>query len=103
VRANITVDEGLLRRIDAAAAAEDNTRSGYLTQAAQQRINQHLGSWATKRQRDLKRQFQLLRSGKMRTHENRGVGEVDTTAESIRRAETWLAELAPVIQELSNH
>jgi predicted RNase H-like HicB family nuclease len=38
VRANITMDEGLLRRIDAAAAAAGYTRSGFLAQAARERL-----------------------------------------------------------------
>ena len=39
VRANITVDEALLRRIDAAASAEGFTRSGFLAQAARDRLH----------------------------------------------------------------
>jgi predicted RNase H-like HicB family nuclease len=38
VRANITMDEGLLRRVDAAAAAGGFTRSGFLAQAARERL-----------------------------------------------------------------
>ncbi len=41
VRTNITLDEGLLRRIDRAAAAEGNTRSGFLAQAARERIRRN--------------------------------------------------------------
>ncbi len=40
VRANITVDEALLSRIDAAAAQDGNTRSGWLAQAARERLSQ---------------------------------------------------------------
>jgi predicted RNase H-like HicB family nuclease len=40
VRANITIDEGLLSRIDAAATADGNTRSGWLAQAARERLHQ---------------------------------------------------------------
>ena len=38
VRVNITVDENLLERIDRAAAAAGETRSGYLAAAARQRL-----------------------------------------------------------------
>ena len=39
VRANITIDEGLLSRIDAAAASDGDTRSGWLAQAARDRLH----------------------------------------------------------------
>ncbi|MEO8714886.1 MAG: type II toxin-antitoxin system HicB family antitoxin [Acetobacteraceae bacterium] len=38
IRANITLDEGLLSRLDAAAAAEGTSRSGYIAQAVRQRL-----------------------------------------------------------------
>jgi predicted RNase H-like HicB family nuclease len=38
VRANITMDASLLRRVDAAAAADGDTRSGFLAQAARERL-----------------------------------------------------------------
>jgi len=38
VRLNITMDEALVHRLDMAAAAEGFTRSGYLAQAARERI-----------------------------------------------------------------
>lgn len=38
VRVNVTMDEGLLRRLDAAAAAEGNTRSGFLAQVVRERL-----------------------------------------------------------------
>jgi predicted RNase H-like HicB family nuclease len=38
VRANITVDEALLARVDRAAAAEGSTRSGFLAQAAREKL-----------------------------------------------------------------
>jgi predicted RNase H-like HicB family nuclease len=38
VRANITMDQALLKRIDTAAAQEGFTRSGYLAQAARERL-----------------------------------------------------------------
>lgn len=39
IRANITLDEGLLSRLDAAAAAEGTSRSGYIAQAVRQRLH----------------------------------------------------------------
>jgi|SRR5947209_14110329 len=41
VRLNITLDEGLLSRVDRAAASAGKTRSGYLAEAARQRLAQH--------------------------------------------------------------
>lgn len=38
VRLNITMDKGLLARIDRAAEAEGMTRSGYLAQAAREKL-----------------------------------------------------------------
>jgi predicted RNase H-like HicB family nuclease len=38
IRLNITMEEALVHRLDAAAAAEGFTRSGYLAQAARERI-----------------------------------------------------------------
>jgi len=38
IRLNITMDEALVHRLDAAAAAEGFTRSGYLAQAARERM-----------------------------------------------------------------
>jgi len=38
IRLNITMDEALVHRLDAVAAAEGFTRSGYLAQAARERI-----------------------------------------------------------------
>jgi predicted RNase H-like HicB family nuclease len=93
VRANITVDEGLLRRIDTAARAAGNTRSGFLADAARAWFRRERFDWAEKRARDLQRQLELLRSGKMRSVENHGRGEIDTTADNIKRIEGWLAEL----------
>ena len=93
VRANITVDEGLLRRIDVAAQSSGNTRSGFLAEAAREWFHTHQRNWAEKRAIDLRRELDLLRSGKMRSLENRGAGEVDTTAKNIARIEEWLAEL----------
>jgi predicted RNase H-like HicB family nuclease len=43
VRLNITLDESLLERIDRAAAAAGETRSGYLAQAALQRLSNAAG------------------------------------------------------------
>jgi predicted RNase H-like HicB family nuclease len=38
VRINVTIDEALLQRLDAAAAADGNSRSGYLAQAVRDRL-----------------------------------------------------------------
>jgi predicted RNase H-like HicB family nuclease len=38
VRVNITMDEGLLARLDKAAGAEGETRSGYIAQAVRERL-----------------------------------------------------------------
>lgn len=38
VRVNITLDEGLLARLDRAAGAEGETRSGYIAQAVRERL-----------------------------------------------------------------
>jgi predicted RNase H-like HicB family nuclease len=97
VRANITVDEGLLHRIDVAAQAMGNTRSGFLAEAARAWFRKERTEWAEKRAKDLQRQLELLRSGKMRSFENHGRGQVDTTAENIERIEGWLSELDGVV------
>lgn len=46
VRLNITLDESLLTRIDRAAEANNETRSGYLAQAARLRLAQDLPATA---------------------------------------------------------
>ena len=38
VRVNITLNEGLLARLDKAAGAEGETRSGYIAQAVRERL-----------------------------------------------------------------
>jgi metal-responsive CopG/Arc/MetJ family transcriptional regulator len=38
VRTNITLDEGLLARLDAAATAEGMSRSGFIAQAVRDRL-----------------------------------------------------------------
>jgi metal-responsive CopG/Arc/MetJ family transcriptional regulator len=38
VRINVTMDEALLQRVDAAAAVDGNSRSGYLAQAVRDRL-----------------------------------------------------------------
>lgn len=95
VRANITVDEALLRKIDQAAQASGSTRSGFLAEAARARLRDEQREWTARRERDLRQQLDMLRSGKMRSVENRGAGEVDATAANIARIEGWLSELAP--------
>jgi len=44
IRLNITMDEALVHRLDAAAAAEGFTRSGYLAQATRERIQRVRGA-----------------------------------------------------------
>ncbi|MFT8245160.1 type II toxin-antitoxin system HicB family antitoxin [Roseomonas sp. BN140053] len=46
VRANITMDEGLLSRLDAAAQAEGNTRSGFIAQAVREVLRRRVGEEA---------------------------------------------------------
>lgn len=41
VRANITVDKGLLRQVDSAAREPGNTRSGFLAEAAREWFENH--------------------------------------------------------------
>ena len=94
VRANITVDEALLHRIDSAAQASGSTRSGFLAEAARDWFRNHQREWADKRASELRRQLDLLRSGKLRSFERRDGREVDTTARNIERIEGWLSELA---------
>ena len=93
VRANITVDEGLLHRIDVAARSSGNTRSGFLAEAAREWFRNHQRGWAEKRASDLRRQLELLQSGKLGTHENRGANLVDTTAREIEHIKECLADL----------
>ena len=100
VRANITVDEGLLHRIDTAAQAMGNTRSGFLAEAARAWFRKERTEWAEKRAKDLRRQLEMLRTGKMRSFEDHGRGEVDTSAANIERIEGWLAELDGVVTPL---
>ena len=38
LRINVTMDESLVGRVDAAASREGTTRSGYLTQAAREKL-----------------------------------------------------------------
>lgn len=93
VRANITVDEGLLHRIDVAARSSGNTRSGFLAEAAREWFRNHQREWAEKRAGDLRRQLELLQSGKISTYENPGDKLENTTARDIERIKEWLADL----------
>jgi len=43
VRINVTMDEALVQRLDAAAAVEGNSRSGYLAQAVRERLQRGRG------------------------------------------------------------
>ncbi len=42
IRVNVTVDESLLARIDRAAESTGQTRSGFLAEAAKDRLSKHL-------------------------------------------------------------
>jgi predicted RNase H-like HicB family nuclease len=96
VRANITVDEALLRKIDNAANLSGTTRSGFLADVARAWFRYNQSEWAERRACDLQRQLEMLRSGKIRSFENRGSGEVDTTAADIERIQKWLSELRSI-------
>ena len=41
IRINITMDEALVQRLDAAAASEGNSRSGFLAQAVRERLQRN--------------------------------------------------------------
>ncbi len=48
----------------------------------------------------LKRQLELLESGKFKTGENHGYGWIDTTTESIKRTKASLLEVERVLGEV---
>lgn len=98
VRANITVDEALLHKIDRAAQAAGSTRSGFLAEAARAWLRDDQRKWVEERERDLRQQLDMLRSGKLRSYDVLASGQVDTTAASIARIEGWLAELPAVLK-----
>lgn len=94
VRANITVDEGLLHRIDVAARSTGNTRSGFLAEAAREWFRSHQREWAEKCASNLRQRLDLLRSGKISIHEAQGDRLANVTAQEIERIEGCLADLA---------
>jgi metal-responsive CopG/Arc/MetJ family transcriptional regulator len=98
VRANITVDEALLRQIDHTAQTAGSTRSGFLAEAARAWLRNDQRKWVEERGRDLRRQLNLLRTGKMHTGETQAAGDVDTTEASIAQIEGWLAELPAILK-----
>ncbi len=57
-------------------------------------------AWCKQEQVSIEQQLELMKSGKVRTGEDIGAGWVDTTAESIERAEARLAELADLLSEV---
>jgi hypothetical protein len=56
-------------------------------------------AWCKQEQASIEQQLELMKSGKVRIGENRGAGWVDTTANSIERAEVRLAELRDFVTE----
>jgi hypothetical protein len=56
-------------------------------------------AWCKQEQASLLQQLELMETGKVLTGENRGSGWVDTTGESIERANTRLAELESLLTE----
>jgi len=56
-------------------------------------------AWCKQEQSSIEQQLELMKSGKVRTGEDKGTGWTDTTAQSIDRAEARLAELREFITE----
>ena len=56
-------------------------------------------AWCKQEQGSIEQQLELMRSGKVRTGEDRGAGWIDTTAQSIERAEARLAELREFVTD----
>jgi len=54
-------------------------------------------AWRKQEQGSIEQQLELMKSGKVRTGEDRGTGWIDTTAQSIERAEVRLTELREFI------
>ena len=50
-------------------------------------------AWCKQEQASIEQQLELLKAGKVRTGEHIGAGWIDTTNDSIERAEARLAEL----------
>jgi hypothetical protein len=57
-------------------------------------------AWCKQEQASIEQQLELMETGKVRTGEDIGAGWIDTTAESIERAEARLAELNDLLTEV---
>jgi hypothetical protein len=57
-------------------------------------------AWCKQEQASIEQQLELMETGKVRTGEDIGAGWIDTTAESIERAKTRLAELNDLLTEV---
>jgi hypothetical protein len=56
-------------------------------------------AWCKQEQASIEQQLELMETGKVRTGEDTGTGWVDTTAASMERARTRLAELNDLLTE----
>jgi hypothetical protein len=56
-------------------------------------------AWCKQEQASIEQQLELMKTGKVRTGEDTGVGWVDTTEQSMERARTRLAELNSLLTE----
>ena len=56
-------------------------------------------AWCKQEQASIEQQLELMETGKVRTGEHTGAGWVDTTAASMERARTRLAELNDLLTE----
>ena len=55
--------------------------------------------WCKQEQASIEQQLELLQSGKVRTGEDIGAGWIDTTEQSIERAQARLSELNELLTE----
>ena len=56
-------------------------------------------AWCKQEQASIEQQLELLQSGKVRTGEDIGAGWIDTTEQSIERAQGRLSELNELLTE----
>jgi hypothetical protein len=56
-------------------------------------------AWCKQEQGSIEQQLELMKSGKVRTGEDRGTGWIDTTAQSIERTEVRLTALREFVME----
>ena len=56
-------------------------------------------AWCKQQQASIEQQLELLQSGKVRTGEDIGAGWIDTTEQSIERAQARLSELNELLTE----